>query len=124
MNRNFGKKLSESLKQSDPIFTKIMGHVQEQNSFRQKVPCAFHADAYDNTAEFEQLMQKSFKPVAIPLEITKQREADRKLGRKKPSVGAADALQDDKYVRRLKMANYGRWFIKPQDYMSKLERLN
>ena len=101
-----------------------MTHVQDKNQLRQKVPGAFRSNAYDSTLEFEQLIQQSFKPVAIPTDIKRQAEIDKFLGRKKPSAAIADALQDEKYVRRLKMANYGRWFIKPSDYTNKVNKLN
>lgn len=41
------------------MFTnKIMGHVQDQNQFRKKMPNVFHAGAYDSTVELEQLMKE------------------------------------------------------------------
>lgn len=69
MERNFGKKLSENLKQTEMFTKKIMGHVQDQNQFRKKMPIAFQAGAYDSTIELEQLMKECFKPVSIPIDI-------------------------------------------------------
>jgi hypothetical protein len=31
-----------------------------------------------------------------------------------------DPLNDTNYLRRLKMANYGRWFISPTNYKEKI----
>jgi len=71
-----------------------MTHVQEKNHLRQEVPGAFHSNAYDSTLEFEQLIQHSFKPVAIPTDIKRQVEIDKFFGSKKQSAAIADALQD------------------------------
>ena len=35
-----------------------------------------------------------------------------------------DPLEDEDYVRRLKMANYGRWFLKPETFTNKVQLLN
>ena len=35
-----------------------------------------------------------------------------------------DPLNDANYVRRLKMANYGRWYIKPNEFTNKIDLLN
>ena len=56
MEKNFGYKLAESLKQQEPQSKKIMGQVQDLNQFRRKMPVAFKAGAYDSTAELELLM--------------------------------------------------------------------
>lgn len=45
------------------------------------------------------------------------------MGRESP-VKITDPLTDADYVRRLKMANYGKWFLKPQDFTAKVEMLN
>jgi len=45
------------------------------------------------------------------------------MGRVSP-LKKTDPLADADYVRRLKMANYGKWFLKPKDFTTKVEMLN
>ena len=35
-----------------------------------------------------------------------------------------DPMQDEKYVRRLKMANYGNWYLMPSDYQKKVKKIS
>ena len=115
MERNYGKKLSESLKNPTDFTNQIMSHVQSSNQIRKKAPKAFGSDAYDAAKEVERLMQDHFKPVQIPTSIRRQAEQEagikNSLSQRRRTSSNADALRDEAYVRRLKMANYGRWFL-------------
>jgi hypothetical protein len=35
-----------------------------------------------------------------------------------------DPMKDEGYVRRLKMANYGKWYISPDKYATKVNKIN
>ena len=35
-----------------------------------------------------------------------------------------DPMKDEGYVRRLKMANYGKWYISPREYATKVNKIN
>ena len=128
MERNYGKKLSESLKNPTEFTNKIMSHVQSSNLIRKKAPKAFGTGAYDAAQELEKLMHDHFKPVQIPYSIRRQAEQEaginHSVGSRRRTLSKADALSDDSYVRRLKMANYGRWFLQPNLYESKVRKIN
>jgi len=49
MDKNFGRKLSESLKQNEMYKKKIMNHIADKNQLRKNIPAIFDADSYDNT---------------------------------------------------------------------------
>jgi hypothetical protein len=88
------------------------------------MPQLFTGKGYDNTAELMDKMKSNFRPVPLPLEVVHRKEAQenmmvlsaKKSPQQSPSKKADDPLNDPKYIRRLKMANYGRWFIAPQQY--------
>ena len=70
-------------------------------------------------------MKAKFRPVPLPPEVVHRKEAYEKITGKKspqqsPTKKEDDPLKDEKYIRRLKMANYGRWFIAPQQYQEKV----
>ena len=44
--------------------------------------------------------------------------------KKSPPRDIGDPLEDSLYVRRLKQANYGRWYIKPNEYNKRVEWFN
>jgi hypothetical protein len=62
--------------------------------------------------------------VSIPADIKRQREQKAKIQNTAADESSAEALKDPNYIRRLKMANYGRWFIKPTEFSAKVESLN
>ncbi len=33
-------------------------------------------------------------------------------------------IEDEENLRKLKAANYGKWYIKPEDYNKKVQKLN
>jgi hypothetical protein len=33
-------------------------------------------------------------------------------------------MKDEGYIRRLKMANYGKWYIAPKEYTTKVDKIN
>ena len=35
-----------------------------------------------------------------------------------------DPMKDSGYVRRLKMANYGKWYLQPKEYGNKVNKIN
>ena len=35
-----------------------------------------------------------------------------------------DPMSDEQYVRRLKMANYGKWYLQPENFKKKVELIN
>ena len=85
------------------------------------MPQLFTGKGYDNTNELMDKMRANFRPVPLPPEVVHRKEAQEKLSGKKslqssPTKQEDDPLNDVKYIRRLKMANYGRWFIAPQQY--------
>ena len=89
------------------------------------MPQLFTGKGYDNTTELLDKMKANFRPVPLPPEIVNRKEAHEKImGQKSPPLSptkkADDPLNDPKYIRRLKMANYGRWFIAPQQYQDKV----
>ena len=56
MEKNFGRKLSEQIKDnnkldSDHFNKKIMQHIAKQNQYRKMKPTVFNEDSYDPTSE-------------------------------------------------------------------------
>ena len=97
------------------------------------MPQLFTGRGYDNTSELLDKMKSNFKPVPLPPEVVQRKEAFEKImqnysGKNSPQSSPTkqldDPLKDPKYVRRLKMANYGRWFISPDQYQDKVDWLN
>lgn len=43
---------------------------------------------------------------------------------KQTSKKGQDPMHDAAYIRRLKMANYGKWFIKPNKFTRKVAMIN
>ena len=72
------------------------------------------------------MLKNNFKQVPISVEVRNKLEADARLmsQNKSPKNASSDPLNDPNYVRRLKMANYGRWFIKPAEFTNKVHILN
>jgi len=38
---------------------------------------------------------------------------------KADNLGKIDLMQDEQYLRRIKKVNYGKWFLKPDNYEDK-----
>lgn len=72
------------------------------------------------------MLKNNFKQVPISVEVRNQLKADARfqISNKSPKKAASDPLNDPNYVRRLKMANYGRWFMKPAEFTNKVHILN
>jgi hypothetical protein len=73
--------------------------------------------------------------VGLPTDLRLLREAESKIALfGSPRRGTvttlsavkaqSDPLLDPTYLRRLKMANYGRWFMKPVEYVQKVDFIN
>lgn len=122
MDKNFGKKYSNRLQSTDRSFKqKIMSFVGDQNMYRKSMPSVFNKEAYDKMDEVEDFVRKSFKPVHVGSNSPKKATSPVK----DTEHTLSHVLRNDAtFVRRLKMANYGSWYLSPEVYEKKVRQLN
>ncbi|CDW81613.1 UNKNOWN [Stylonychia lemnae] len=98
----------EAKKGIPPDFkSQFMNFLGNHNEFRKNNPEIFDAV---NTSKNREFIKDKLK-FLTPIKINKDRDIE-------------DIVTSEDTLRRLKAANYGKWYIKPQEYNKKIVKLN
>jgi hypothetical protein len=107
--------------------------VHQNNIFRKELPFLFNPDGTEEgRRKIIQEKLASLAKVPLPAHIKQHYDVSARLKlpviqslrKRSPFRENVDPMKDTGYIRRLKMANYGKWYLQPADFKTKIKRIN
>lgn len=132
LENHYGKSFTKITKLNN-LDSKMMEHLESQSYYRRKVPKLFTGskDPGNRSANITRNADFNLRFVSVPPSIRRMQIYEDRLqevaARNNVSFNqrqSPDPLHDNDYVHRLKMANYGRWYMDPLDYQKRIDLFN
>jgi hypothetical protein len=134
MQKHYGKDFAKVARVQN-FEGKLMNHLDNQSYYRQKLPKLFTGEDNDTKNEIKRSVEENLTTVSLPNQIRRLEIYEKRLQavtsrhtspkkNRSPERDLGDPLEDSLYVRRLKKANYGRWYIKPDEFSKRVDWFN
>lgn len=130
LDQTLANTYGKSVKKGQVFSDQLIKHAGQANIFRRELPGLFNSNA--TAANRRKVIEERLSDIAkvpLPPAIKKLQDAQKQLGvGTSPTAAEArlntDPMKDESYVRRLKMANYGKWYLQPKTYGDKVNKIN